>query len=449
MRKHQIWQAVALFSVLLVVLADTGCVSHTPPTTSREASGLFCRNSDFDFGLHRPSGQVSHIFRVHNNSDRTARIVRAVPTCNCVSVKLGQRSIAPHGTCDVRISVNMAVHRGRTREGAVLTTGGAVPQHLALWLDGWSAHRMSADPRVAFFGQISPRSRVRLFINLDPGSPRDSVKATSLTVTGKQFSATLEDHGGTQQVAIEPCDEPLPIGELRAVVRVYKSGNSSPILRIPVWADVVGPLAATPTRIRLSVGEMETVRVSVRPLTEEKPKLTRVVFPPGTEVGNPSIRQIAPGYYSILIPRLLGTAAINNKPIDIYTPNSDEPVLQIPVTVRGQLLSSAPRNPRHGYLKWKSQSVHVAAGVGRKSVTVRFHFKNDGPTRVRILRIAASCGCTTARANASNYAPGQRGTLTVVVMLGKSRGRFQKAVFVHSTDYVNPMAILYIHIHRR
>jgi hypothetical protein len=343
----------------------------------------------------------------------------------------------------------MAVHRGKVREGAVLTTGGAVPQRLALWMHGWSAHHMTADPRVAFFGQIGPLSRTKLFINLDPGSPRDSLKATRLTVTGKRFSATLETDGSTQRVVIAPCGEPLPTGPLKSVVCVYGSGHSPPILRIPVWANVVGPVAATPTRIRLSAGEMETLRVSVRPLTGEKPELTRVVFPHGTEVGSPSIRQLAPGYYSILIPKLLGTAAVNGKPIDIYTRDSDKPVLQIPVTVTGQLLTSAPRNPRRGYLKWKSQSVRVTAGADQKSVTVRFHFKNDGPTRVRILRITASCGCTSARANASNYASGQRGTLTAVVMLGESKGRFQKVVFVHSTDFVNPMAMLYIHIHRR
>lgn len=80
---------------------------------------------------------------------------------------------------------------------------------------------------------------------------------------------------------------------------------------------------------------------------------------------------------------------------------------------------------------------HVAAD-SETSHTATFSFTNEGSTRVSILGVDASCGCTTASLDKTEYDPGETGVITARFEYGKRVGVQRKAVTVRTDDAQNP-----------
>lgn len=83
-------------------------------------------------------------------------------------------------------------------------------------------------------------------------------------------------------------------------------------------------------------------------------------------------------------------------------------------------------------IQFDSKVVEVRADPGTDKVTAKFNYKNTGSTREWIQDIETHCGCLSAKADRTNLAPGETGTITAVFNTRGKSGRFGKTLSVIS-----------------
>ena len=82
-------------------------------------------------------------------------------------------------------------------------------------------------------------------------------------------------------------------------------------------------------------------------------------------------------------------------------------------------------------------------GQGTKN-PCEFKFTNTGQALLKIGKIKRTCGCTIFELDRKEYAPGQKGTIRVSYIAGKSTALRQKHIYVPSNDKDNPKVKLTI-----
>ena len=81
-------------------------------------------------------------------------------------------------------------------------------------------------------------------------------------------------------------------------------------------------------------------------------------------------------------------------------------------------------------LSWDRKQVELHPAVGDKEARAEYPFTNTGPQTVVIDSVRSSCGCTTVGLEKKEYAPGEKGRITVVFNLGQRRGLQAKGIQV-------------------
>lgn len=106
------------------------------------------------------------------------------------------------------------------------------------------------------------------------------------------------------------------------------------------------------------------------------------------------------------------------------------------------LLALLPLAAQAG-LKWEStrKTVNYKAGTG--VYRLEFPFKNTGKTNVSIAEIQTGCACcTTGKVKKTQYAPGETGTVQMMVDVRGKTVPMAKSVVVQYTDKSDPTALI-------
>jgi hypothetical protein len=88
-------------------------------------------------------------------------------------------------------------------------------------------------------------------------------------------------------------------------------------------------------------------------------------------------------------------------------------------------------------LSWDTRNVELRPGIDDASAVAKYPFKNTGPYPVAISNITASCPCTTATADKSDYAPGAIGVVTATYGIGAVSGTQTELIDVETNDKAN------------
>jgi Protein of unknown function (DUF1573) len=96
----------------------------------------------------------------------------------------------------------------------------------------------------------------------------------------------------------------------------------------------------------------------------------------------------------------------------------------------------------HAELKWEQTVIALHAAPGDKQAVGHFQYQNVGQTPVHIRSADTSCGCTVARSQKNDVAPGEKGEITATFNIGERTGLQQKSITVKTDDPRNPVAVL-------
>jgi len=97
-------------------------------------------------------------------------------------------------------------------------------------------------------------------------------------------------------------------------------------------------------------------------------------------------------------------------------------------------LSSAGR----GGLAFDADVVQETAKASEQAHKVVFRFKVVGEKPITIKEVQLTCGCLSAAADKTTYAPRESGTITAFMTLGSFEGEVTKSIYVHSDDPTGP-----------
>ena len=81
----------------------------------------------------------------------------------------------------------------------------------------------------------------------------------------------------------------------------------------------------------------------------------------------------------------------------------------------------------------------VAPGT---KITYSFTFKNEGKKELKVLKVKASCGCTTTKLDKRNYKKNEDGSIEIVFNTRGRKGRQHKTITVTTNDPTNPQITL-------
>jgi hypothetical protein len=97
-------------------------------------------------------------------------------------------------------------------------------------------------------------------------------------------------------------------------------------------------------------------------------------------------------------------------------------------------LSAAIASACAAELKWEAAEVILDLDSSMAGGEAVFKFVNDGTTTVKILNIKPGCGCTVPTLEKSEYAPGERGSLSARFTTGERRGSYHVPIHVQMDD---------------
>ncbi|MFL6514964.1 MAG: DUF1573 domain-containing protein [Chthoniobacterales bacterium] len=93
-------------------------------------------------------------------------------------------------------------------------------------------------------------------------------------------------------------------------------------------------------------------------------------------------------------------------------------------------------------LKWEQTSVDVNPTVTDKQAVGHFKYQNTGDQPVHFKSVKTSCGCTAARSQQDQVAPGEKGEITATLNIGDRVGQQVKTITVETDDPAHAATVL-------
>lgn len=123
--------------------------------------------------------------------------------------------------------------------------------------------------------------------------------------------------------------------------------------------------------------------------------------------------------------------------------NSGAVAVQVSQKQEPAVVQTTPKVSKSGPAIAFDTLIHDFGEVG--SVTrnsCEFKFKNTGDALLKISKVHAPCGCTVAKLDKKEYAPGESGVLDVTYRSSSGSGMSTKQIFVYNNDKDKPKVTL-------
>lgn len=96
----------------------------------------------------------------------------------------------------------------------------------------------------------------------------------------------------------------------------------------------------------------------------------------------------------------------------------------------------------HAELKWDQTTLELHPAFGDKEAVGHFKYENTGKTPIHLNSVKTSCGCTVAKSQKDDVAPGEKGEITATFNIGNHVGTQVKSVTVQTDDQTSPTTVL-------
>jgi hypothetical protein len=96
----------------------------------------------------------------------------------------------------------------------------------------------------------------------------------------------------------------------------------------------------------------------------------------------------------------------------------------------------------HAELKFDQTTLELHPVFGDKEAVGHFRYENTGKTPIHLNSVKTSCGCTVAKSQTDDVAPGEKGEITATFNIGNHVGTQVKTVTVQTDDQTSPTTIL-------
>jgi hypothetical protein len=326
----------AIFVAFLGLPALGADGTATTPAAGGAGPRIQFESPTYDFGRAKAGEPVRYTYVFTNTGDQLLEVTEVRPGCGCTTAGDWTRKVEPGKTGTAPIQFNTGNFNGPVLKTINVTCNDPRSTHLTLQLKGTVWRAIEVIPQYAYINNVVADSEpgmitVRILNNEDepldvfpPQTSNHSLSAELKTVQpGKEY-----------QVVISTIS-PLKAGSLQAQVTLKTSSRSTPLISIPVMANVQPSIAVNPGRISLPVAPLanqQSYTVSIINNAKDSLALTE----PGINASgvNVQLTEKQPGRAFaavVTFPQGFEIARGEDVELSIKSSNPGKPVIKVPV----------------------------------------------------------------------------------------------------------------------
>lgn len=243
MRMINTMRTAALFWLLLSPIAAT----PAPAIAQEGQPRLVVNNPTVNFGTVEQGSPAQGIFELKNEGSASLKILGVQPACGCTAAMMDSNDIAPGQTAQLKATLSTTEFSGHQAKKIRLTTNDPEKRSVELTIEGEILPLITVEPPRLYLRKLdSGKEWSQSFtVKLKPelNAQITEVKAGSDKV---QLALSEIENGKKVTVTLAPN---LPLGVFSDQIVVATSSTKAPMVRIPIFAYVVGDWRVIPENV--------------------------------------------------------------------------------------------------------------------------------------------------------------------------------------------------------
>ena len=246
-----------LFCALVVF-----CLSNIANAQKIEFSEL-----EFDFGEVRQGEKLIHDFNFLNSGTNDLIIRKLNPACGCIAAVAESGTILPGKKSSIRVTFDTTGFQGNKTKTIRLYSSDESNSSIVLAVSANIVPEVSISPGKVELNEVMLGRGAELLLDLKR-SAGVSAKITGVVSKSPLIEAVLKNNGEAVGVKVLPS---VPEGISRSQLILKTDSQVVPVINVPVFIKVLGPLLITPEGINFglvsnlsSLSALKTVRIEKR-----------------------------------------------------------------------------------------------------------------------------------------------------------------------------------------
>lgn len=258
-------KAIIVLSLTLLSVVHSVYAEDPPAAPELKEPRLVITEPLYDFGTVRQGDKVEHQFEIANQGQKALEIGKIHPSCGCTAAVIDTPTLAPGEKTMVKATFDSTGFQGQKTKTIRVYTNDPQQTSAVLTLKGLVKADIRLEPAAVLFGNVTKGKRYTADATV---TVEDGVQAKLLEIESrsKDLEATWQDIPGTTAKKVTvTLKETAPLGAIRGRIVVKTSSDKSPILNIPVVANVEGDITLAPDTV--SFGLIDGPLDKVQPRT--------------------------------------------------------------------------------------------------------------------------------------------------------------------------------------
>ncbi|MBL7661983.1 DUF1573 domain-containing protein [bacterium] len=194
------------------------------------------------FGTVSEGFKVKHDFAVKNLGQAPLVLRQLQAGCGCTAALADSSTIAPGGATLIHVTFDTSGFYGYKSKDIRIESNDPRQPVLVLNLEGIVEREINIDPPRLYFGQIRKGSEASQSVKLNL---KQNVKILEVTSRSDDFTITKQ----AEDQLLVSIKSSAKVGLLKSRIVVRTTSTSTPVVSIPIFAEIVGDLVLTPSDI--------------------------------------------------------------------------------------------------------------------------------------------------------------------------------------------------------
>jgi hypothetical protein len=266
-------RVVFVFVVLLCVSAFA--FTQSPPTAAIPWANKFFAPENtpaqivHDFGTVPSGTLLQHTFKITNIYDVPMQVVYVRKSCSCLEAFAPTNAIPANETAEFKITMDTSKFKGANAQTFNVTFGPSFVSTATIQVKAVSRADVQLNPGTVSFGTVSQGSSPTQSVNIKYTGRQKDWKITGAAESNGPFEVVIEEgrwFNSEFKASIKLKSDAAP-GQLSGTVQLKTNDTTSPIITIPVSANIQAPITISPAKAsfgKIELGQSTTIRIMVR-----------------------------------------------------------------------------------------------------------------------------------------------------------------------------------------
>ncbi len=202
----------------------------------------------YDFGIAGPGQEVIHTFNFTNTGTAHLQINRVSTSCGCTAALVTEKVVSPGEIGSILVTLKTKRYKGKKEETITIYSNDPNNPESVLTIRGIIKTEFAVVPQGLHFGEVKKGDTATSMVQLLQLSSNplilDKIEANDEYLTTQTSKITEENKKGFNiDITIKPV---VPVGEFSEVITLHTNLSKKPRIDIPIWANIAGRIQVQP-----------------------------------------------------------------------------------------------------------------------------------------------------------------------------------------------------------